>query len=252
MSAESREKGPLAVIGGTSLLESSLFSSLEQVVVSTEHGSAAVYVGALESGRNVVFLQRHHADADPDHYRPPHLIHHRRSFAALQSLGVSRIVAICSVGALSAELQPGTMILPDDYFYLFGPPVSFYDDKRGHIVPQIHLEWRSKILSVLRNAEIPGLSPEGATYVQTTGPRFETRAEVRFLSTLGEVIGMTAASEATMAAELHIPYAIVAMVDNLANGVAHQTFTSEQFLQSVKENQTVVELAVARLMDKLT
>lgn len=251
MSTDVRGDGPLGIVGGTSLLESSLFSSLARTIVPTEFGDAAVHVGALESGQTVVFLQRHHADTNPDHYRPPHLIEHRRSFAALRNLKVSHIVAVCSVGSLSADLRLGTMLMPDDYFYLFGPSISFYDDKRGHIVPHIDLDWRDTIMTVLRNAEIPGLCERNATYVQTTGPRFETCAEVRFLSTLGNVIGMTAASEATMAAELKIPYAIVAMVDNLANGIAHHELTSEQFLAGVKQNQTVIERAVARIIDKL-
>jgi 5'-methylthioadenosine phosphorylase len=240
--------GLLAVVGGTSLLKSTLFSGLTQTTVSTPLGEATLYTGDLSSGDSIVFLQRHHADSDPDIYRPPHMIDHRRSFAALQKLGVTRIVAICSVGGLTTDIGIGSIVLPDDYFYLFGPPVSFHDDARGHIVPTIDAKLRGKLMDILVASDTPGLQERAATYVQTTGPRFETRAEVKFLGTLGHVIGMTAASEATMAAELKIPYAIISMVDNFANGVADVSLTSDDFHANVKRNQATVETAVGQVI----
>ncbi len=57
-------------------------------------------------------------------------------------------------------------------------------------------------------------------YVQTSGPRFETPAEVRCLQRQGDVVGMTAAHEAILLGELGIPYAVVAMADNCANGLS--------------------------------
>jgi purine nucleoside phosphorylase len=244
-------EGPLAVVGGTSLLQSSLFASLSPTPVQTPLGVATLHVGASPSGRAIVFLQRHHASADPSTYQPPHMIEHRRSFAALAALNVSRVVAVCSVGGLTHDFPPSSVVLPDDYFYLFGPPASFHDDARGHIVPTIDAALRRKLMDVLRAAETPGLLERAATYVQTTGPRFETRAEVRFLGTLGHVIGMTAASEATMAAELRLPYAIIAMVDNFANGVEAEGLTSEGFHANVKQNLATVEAAVSHVIESL-
>lgn len=239
------QDGPLAIVGGTSLLKSDIFASLSPTKVETPYGTATVYTGKSAEGKEIVFLQRHHANEDAATYQPPHMIDHRRSFAALVALKVSRIVAVCSVGGLRTTFPPSSLVLPDDYFYLFGPAVSFYDDARGHIVPGIDSGLRSKLADVLSAGDgTAGLTRASATYVQTTGPRFETRAEVAFLGTLGHVIGMTGASEATMAAELKIPYAIMAMVDNFANGVEAEGLTSEGFQDSVKKNQSTVEGAV--------
>lgn len=251
MSPMASDVGLTCVIGGTSLLNSSLFSGLTLASTETKFGKASYYDGQLPSGRRIIFLQRHLAGPDASVYDPPHKIEHRRSFAALEQLGVTKIISICSVGCLNKEIKLNSVVMPDDYFYMFGPSVSFYDDKRGHIVPRIDSELRASLMEVLKNAETPRLHEGPATYVQTTGPRFETRAEVRFLSGLGDIVGMTAASEATMAAELNIPYAIVAMVDNMANGLADAELTSEQFHESVKRNQVVVENAVKNLLDKV-
>jgi 5'-methylthioadenosine phosphorylase len=252
MGANGLAVGPVAVVGGTSLMSSTMFANLKQTLVATEHGDATVYTGTMGSAEMpVVFLQRHHAGADPDVYEPPHAIDHRRNFAALAKLRVRCIIAVCSVGGLRPDIPVGSLVLPDDYFALFGPRVSFYDDKRGHIVPGIHAVFRKQLMAILADAGLPRLCKDSLTYVHATGPRFETSAEVRFLASLGHVVGMTAGSEATMAAELNIPYAIVAMIDNLANGVCDVGLTSKAFLASVEVNQKTVETAISEILDKL-
>lgn len=247
--------GKLGIFGGTSLLKSSLFSHLEPKTIATDHGSAIVYVDPTGK-RPLVFVQRHHADADAgaETYRPPHKINYRANVAAMLVEGVDRVVAVCCVGSLSEKLPIGSVVVPDDYFYPFGPPVSFFDDDRAHIVPGIDQGMREEIIAGVETTDITTLHKGPATYVQTVGPRFETKAEVRFLETLGDIIGMTAATEATMTKENSLPYAILGMVDNNANGLGGSELTHEQFKKNVANNQATVEKAVkavlARLLDQ--
>jgi 5'-methylthioadenosine phosphorylase len=56
-------------------------------------------------------------------------------------------------------------------------------------------------------------------YVQTRGPRIETVAEVRALAKVADIVGMTVASEATLACELGMEFAALCTVDNYANGL---------------------------------
>lgn len=244
--------GKLGIFGGTSLLNSALFSSLKPKIVETDFGRTVIHVDETEL-RPIVFIQRHHADGDAgaDVYRPPHLINHRANIAAMEKEGVDIVVAVCCVGSLSRDIPVGSVVLPDDYFSILCPVACYYDDDRAHIVPGIDMELRGKILEGLKKDEIDGLLMKGAVYVQTVGPRFETKAEVRFLSGLGDVIGMTAAHEATVAKEVGKPYAIVAMVDNMANGLDVSDLTHKQFKANVAKNQATVERAVTVVLEKL-
>ena len=56
-------------------------------------------------------------------------------------------------------------------------------------------------------------------YVQTKGPRFETKAEIRYFQTVGDVVGMTGGHEATVCADAGLKYAMMCLVDNLCNGL---------------------------------
>ena len=238
-------KAKVAIIGGTSLLESSLFSDLEATTVPTPHGNVIVHAS---SEKGIIFIQRHHADADagPSKYHPPHLINHAANLHAISQFGVSAVLAICSVGSFQPEtLPPGTLLLPDDYISLFCPMFAVHDDERGHIVPGVDLALRKLLVDALEPEQLPGFTAGSFSYWQTPGPRFETAAESRLLNKLGgHVVGMTAANEATAAREFHLSYAMVAMVDNLAHGLAEKTLTHAAFKESVARHQVTVEQAV--------
>lgn len=245
----------IAVIGGTSLLKSNVFSHLKAQTVETPHGNVVLYTDGEDA--HLIFLQRHHADGDAgaEVYYPPHRINHRANLHALSKLKVDVVLAVCSVGSLKPAIKVGTLILPADYFYMFGPSFSYYDDVRGHIVPTIDKGLRD----ILRECYLqPGFAPlttvinvDELVYVQTVGPRFETCAEVKFLSHCGDVVGMTAANEATCAKELNLRYAILAMVDNMGNGLTSSTLTTDEFLAAVAANQTVVENSVNVVIKRL-
>ena len=74
-------------------------------------------------------------------------------------------------------------------------------------------------------------------YAETRGPRFETRAEIRLLAEYADVVGMTAASEATLFQERGIAYAMLGVVDNLANGIGAEPLTVEAYERSSPTNQ---------------
>lgn len=160
------------------------------------------------------------------------------------------------MGSLKPDLVPGTIVVPKDFVALFSPPTTIFDDNQSHIVAGIHSTWRENILRALRSEGVqpPVVSSllfDGGVYIQTQGPRFETASESLFLSQLGDVVGMTAATEAALASELRIPYAMVCSVDNYANGIASQALDANEFQSNVVQHQQQVEAVVNRLMDTL-
>ena len=79
-------------------------------------------------------------------------------------------------------------------------------------------------------------------YAQTRGPRFETRAEVRILQTLGcDVVGMTLGNEADLLLESGISVTSLCMIDNFAHGIGEEKLTMDGFHVSVGENQEKVD-----------
>ena len=160
--------GRLALAGGSSFLGSGgappFEADLERIEVPTEYGSVAV----LEAG-DFVFLQRHGLDD----YLPPQRIDHRANLAALLALGCDRVLAICSVGSLHAELGVGTIVCPDDFIALH---LGVLRLRRRARPPRARLRPRlaATRCSAAWTEHDPGPLRDGGVYWQAIGPRFET------------------------------------------------------------------------------
>jgi len=208
----------LGIIGGTSLLFSTL-PVLEKKNVSTPFGTAEILYG------DIVMLMRHQNGL------PPHRINYRANLAALAITGVDRIVAFGSAGSLKPAIPPGSLVIPTDYISLTDIP-SIHDHATEHVRPELSAYLGKDLFSLIPSARF------GGVYVQTCGPRIETVAEVNALAQIADVVGMTVASEATLACELGMEFAALCTVDNYANGLGGEVLTFEHILATSKENCT--------------
>jgi 5-methylthioadenosine/S-adenosylhomocysteine deaminase len=161
--------------------------------------------------------------------------------------GVDLVVGICSVGSLKASIGVGSLVVCDD-FYCPTDLRRIFKDARAHLMPGFDEKLRKALIDGVREAGFHPLTH--GTYVNTHGPRFETKAEIRMLAQAGDVVGMTGAHECVACCELKIPYAMLAMVDNFAHGIGTE-LTVEAFHVAQAENLHVVEQCVAGVISHL-
>jgi 5'-methylthioadenosine phosphorylase len=204
----------LGIIGGTSLMFASL-PKLEKQVVRTPYGGVEVLTG------DVTILLRHQGN------NPPHRINFCANMAALAILGIERVVSIGSSGSLKQEIKPGSVMIPDDYMSMSDIP-SIHNHAISHVMPEI-----SKHLIVQLADKFPE-ARLGGTYVQTRGPRIETIAEVKTLAKFADIVGMTVASEATLACELGMDFAALCTVDNYANGLGSEVLSYDHIVETAR------------------
>jgi 5'-methylthioadenosine phosphorylase len=221
----------LGVIGGTSLLFSTL-PALKKERVDTPFGNAELLVG------DIVILMRHQNDL------PPHRINFRANLAALAIAGVDRIVAFGSSGSLKPSLTPGSLVIPTDYISMTDIP-SIHDHAIEHVRPEISRELAKQLTELVPAATL------GGVYVQTRGPRIETIAEVKALSGIADVVGMTVASEATLACELGMDFCALCTVDNYAHGLGKEVLTFEHILNTSRTHRHRTEEIVNTIITHL-
>lgn len=226
----------LAVIGGTSLLDSPFAADAERVDVAG--------VPLLDTG-DLLFLQRHGLDVPV----PAHRIDHARHVRALLAAGADRVLALSSTGSLRLDWPVGTVVAVDD-FYAPHATLSLFDDARGHHVPGFDAAWRQQVVEAWQTAADTTIV-DGGVYAETRGPRFETPAEVRALQRVADVVGMTVASECIVAGEAGLAYAAVCIVDNLANGLAAEPLTMEAFAAAVDANRARLLTELAATLPRL-
>ena len=210
----------LAIIGGSGLTRLSTLAVAHREVVRTPYGepSSALIFGQI-AGRDVVFLARH----GHGHTIPPHRVNYRANVWALKQRGVDTILAVASVGAISARCAPGDLVLPDQLIdYTGGRHSTFFDGEDRNVV---HIDFTHPYSAALRGrclaaARAAGIAVhDGGVYGAVSGPRLETAAEINRMERDGAtIVGMTGMPEAALARELGIAYAVIAVIVNHAAG----------------------------------
>src|SRR2546427_2319589 len=140
------------------------------------------------------------------------------------------------------------LAVPHDFLCLWDLP-TFHDDKVVHTTPALDERMRTAILAVAKQERVA--TRARAVYAQTRGPRLETKAEIRLLRDYADVVGMTMASEATLAAEIGLKYASVCTVDNYAHGVTPAPLSYDAIVRAQRRNVKTISRLMGPLLGKL-
>jgi 5'-methylthioadenosine phosphorylase len=203
----------IAIMGGTGLYELTGLSVIEKLPVETPFGDASgdVVLGKI-AHHNILFLARHGSG----HRHLPHEINYRANIYALKEAGATMVLGLSAVGSLRLDLEPGDLIMPEQYFdwtkgdrarTFFGNGVA------------AHVSTAKPVSAALVNAVVQAGErinqpvKRGLTYACVSGPRLGTQAESNFLRQAGcDVVGMTNVPEAFLAREAQMAYATLGMV----------------------------------------
>ncbi len=199
------------VIGGSGLYEIDGLKILDDIPLETPFGmpSDNYILGEIE-GQKVVFLPRH----GRGHRFSPSEINYRANIWGMKKLGVESIIAVSAVGSMKKEIEPGHMVIIDQFFDRTKTrPSTFFAE--GIVA---HVSFADPLCEDMRKILIQSGRAAGAivhekgTYLCMEGPQFSTRAESHIYRQWGtDVIGMTNLQEAKLAREAEMCYATIAL-----------------------------------------
>ncbi len=244
----------IAIIGGSGLEKTDLIQSVTVREIDTKWGkpSSPITEGTLGNVQ-VAFLSRH----GYDHSITPTHVNNRANIAALKQIGCTHIISSTAVGSLREEIHPGHLVIPDQFidFTRFRAN-TFHENFKDGIH---HLNIADPFNETIRNALIKVCEllkfdhhPK-ATVITIEGPRFSTRAESHMFRLWGaDIINMSVAPEAILAAELEIPYATIAMstdYDTWRENIAPVTW--EEIKAVMKKNTQKVQKVFSEVIPLL-
>jgi 5'-methylthioadenosine phosphorylase len=138
-------------------------------------------------------------------------------------MGIGACLGSAAVGSLREDWQTGTLVACSDFLDFSGRNLTLFEDTVSHTDfthPFDQLAHRA-IVGAAESVAIPK-----GTYVNANGPRYESPAEIAFYKGAGgDVVGMTAGSEAIAMREAGVGYACLAIVTNLAAGLGASELT---------------------------
>jgi 5'-methylthioadenosine phosphorylase len=207
----------LGIFGGSGFYE--WLDAADEIEVATPYGPPSGSIALAEvGGRRVAFLPRH----GPNHEISAPFVNYRANLWAMHELGVRRIIGPSAVGSLKPDLQPGDLVICDQFFdrttgrsdtYYPGPDVVHVSPAEPYCPELRELSRRIAAQQSLR------FSPSG-TVVVIQGPRFSTRAESRWFSRMGwDIVGMTQYPEVILARELEMCYLNLSLVTDYDAGL---------------------------------
>lgn len=246
----------LSIIGGTGLTTLPGLEISHQQMIQTPFGepSTPVVFGSY-CGKSIIFLARHGVT----HAIPPHKINYRANIWVLKELGVTHIISVAAVGAITPAMRPGELVIPHQLIdYTYGRFHTFFenDPESSLNQPVTHIDFTDPYCQTLRERLIQtakqiGLSiHEQGVYAATQGPRLETIAEINKLEKDGcDMVGMTGMPEAALARELEMCYASCAIIANPAAGRGSPTITMAEVEANLKIGVTKARQLLAAVIE---
>lgn len=153
----------------------------------------------------------------------------------LGRLGVESLVLTNACGAISAGLEPGTLVAVTDHLNLQGtsPLVGPNDETLGPPFPDMTDAYDPGYRALARAAaERLGLTLGEGVYAAWLGPAFETPAEIRMLRALGaDLVGMSTVPEVLAARHMGIRCLALSCVTNAAAGVLPEPIDHDRVLE---------------------
>jgi len=237
----------LALVGGTGLTE--LDDSYETLSAETPYGQPSADIRVVKTDPiRLLFLPRH---GNPHRY-PPHRVNYRANIWALREAGADHVLAVSAVGGLGDPYMPGALVAPDQLIdYTSGREHTYCDSGDVELV---HVDFTWPYAGPLRDALMTVADSTGTAVVDGgcigvfQGPRLETAAEIRRARQDGcHMAGMTSLPEASLARELGMDYAGLAVISNPGAGMTGEPLSEDDIAETLREPMQ----RVRRLIDAL-
>jgi len=164
-------------------------------------------------------------------------------YIALQAK-VETVLITNAAGGISENLAPGDLMMISDHinFMSANPLIGNHNSVWGERFPDQSEIYRKDLQAEMRRAAatVKAELKEGV-YLATSGPTYETPAEIRAYKALGaDAVGMSTVPEATLANAAGIKVAGMSCITNFAAGVSQAALGHEEVLETTKQAMPIM------------
>ena len=173
----------------------------------------------------------------------------------LRQLGCRTLIVSNAAGGLNPLHAKGDIIVIDDHINLMGinPLIGPNDDRLGPRFPDL-IEPYDRALQTLalKAAMEANIVAHRGVYVGVTGPNLETRAEYRFLRTIGaDVVGMSTVPEVLVAVHSGMKVLGFSIVTDLCLPDALEPVKIEDILATARAAEGKLRVIVRRVISEM-
>lgn len=163
----------------------------------------------------------------------------------IRRMGCEKILLTNAAGGLNSALHPGDFVILRDHVNTVGinPLIGPHNPNWGQRFPDMTRVYTQHLRDVLHaSANKQGLRIMEGVYAFTSGPVFETPAEINAYRQLGaDVVGMSTVPEAIFARACGIQVAGLSLVTNMAAGISRNTLSHQEVIETSQKARGTME-----------
>jgi purine-nucleoside phosphorylase len=226
------------------------YTELPHFPQSTVYGHAGELVCGRYAGKTVVAMSgRFHA------YEGYPLQQLAFPVRVMKELGCGVLIVSNACGGLNSQFAKGDIMAIEDHINLMGdnPLIGPNDDRLGDRFPDLSQPYDKELIALARKAALEEkVTCHQGVYVAVTGPTLETRAEYRFLRTIGaDVVGMSTVPEVIVAVHSKMKALGFSVITDMCLPDALQPVSHEEIVAVANEAEKKLSRLVRRVVEWL-
>ena len=171
-------------------------------------------------------------------------------------LGAKYILLTNAAGGIDLDFEPGDLMLIEDHISSFirSPLIGENIEELGVRFPDMSRVYDLELCECIRRAaSSEGIDIKEGTYLQTSGPQFETPTEIKMFRTLGaSAVGMSTVVEAIAAHHMGLRVCGISCISNMAAGILDQPLTHSEVQITADKVAHKFERLVSRLIKEVS
>ena len=172
----------------------------------------------------------------------------------MKAMGVETLIVSNACGGMNPLYASGDIVVIDDHINLIGgnPLVGVNDDRLGPRFPDMYRPYDVQLIGqALEIAEREKISAHRGVYAAVMGPNLETRAEYRFLRTIGaDVVGMSTVPEVIVAVHCGLRVLGLSIVTDLCFPEALKPVNIQEILDTAAKAEPKLTKIVLGVLEK--
>lgn len=173
----------------------------------------------------------------------------------MKALGCDTLIVSNACGGMNPQFAKGDLMLIEDHINLMSdnPLIGKNDDRLGPRFPDMCYPYSRDLLALAERAALEGqVTARRGVFVAVPGPNLETRAEYRFLRTIGaDAVGMSTVPEVIVAVHGGMKVLGVSVITDMCLPDALEPVKLEDILATAsaaeKQLRTLVRLVLERM-----
>jgi purine-nucleoside phosphorylase len=173
----------------------------------------------------------------------------------MKLMGIEKLLLTNASGGINPAFQAGDFMMIRDQISNFVPSPLIGENvtELGLRFPDMSCIYDLELCDLIRNtAKEEQIALQEGVYVQSSGPNFESPAEVRMFGLLGaDAVGMSTACEAIVARHAGVRVCGISCISNLAAGISPVELTHEDVQEVTNRKGLEFERLITKVVEKM-